>query len=480
MLINNTMRFGSDVFGVQSGGASAPVYVVTKDALLIAKQPIDCSSVSYVDGFTFAGNQPANTNRRIIFKIDDNLYTLDNSAQLVPFSYQATLANVLLFGNTVNELAALNSVQAFVGKEIYPIIALSAPEDSDLPKIKIGIKTRTVEDTLSKRIYSAKYDLGDNAKIVDINFAATCSGQGNVTVRCRLYNGSWGSWIELNEANNLPASKIQFVIRLNVVNIGDDSAQLDSITVTHTTGNGSVNGDVTEIFSILNNFEVPLQTAYLVVRHKRLIDSTITADVAFLPTPKHKDLVSLGVATGTRESFQLPDSQIDHTTLQIFINGEQTDDFDFDLIDSVNEVTLNAPRDAAIAASYDYDCGSEIWQPMTRQSAQQPYGDGSYMSRFSLSTTLSDFSKAVVRITLNKPAGHISHKSLGTATGYLQQFALPHRMSSIVVTKPAQFSYDPNSQILSVVAPAGLSIAYAGKWQGESHIIYSFAAGFAL
>lgn len=484
MLIANQMRFGSDVFGdpVQSGGdSSAPVvYAVTKDALLIAKQPLDCSAVTHVDNFVFAGSQPAATSRRLVFQIDDALFKFVDGV-LTAYTGAGHFNDVIQNGNTVAELAALDNITGFVGKQVFPIIALSAPEDADPPRIKLWLKTRTVDETTTKRVFSAAFDLdGSDVKIVSVTAAVVTSGQGAVEVKCRLHHdGLWGSWLLLPDAANLPADKIQFVFKFSVVNIGEDSAQVESVTVTHTDGAGAVNGNIAELFSVTADFQVPLTNASVVVRHKRLIDSVVDAAVSFRPKPLHQERLSLGVADGSRQVFNLTGQQLDHSTLKVFLDGEPSDDFDYDC--SAGTLTLTAPDGTAVAASYDYNCGVEQWLPMTRQGDQQPYGDDSFASRFTLNApTNDDCSRVAVRLTLNKTTGHISRQALGKATGYRQDFVLPHHMTSLVVTKPADWSYDPDNQLLTLVAPADTNLAYAGNWSGESLALFSFAAGFAL
>lgn len=494
MLISNQMRFGADVFGeaVSTGGSSIPVdpaddtlpggdvsYTVMKEARLEAKQPLDCSTVTNVDNFVFAGSQPSGTDRRIVFKIDDQLFKF-HSGVLTAYTGKGNFSDVIKYGNTITELAALSDITGFVGKQIYPIIAMTAPEDSSPPKLKLWLRTRTVEQTTVKRIYSAAYTLpGDDVHIVDINAVTSTEGSGTVSVKCRLFaDNAWGNWLSLDEAANQPANKIQFFYKLNVTTIDDDSATVESVTVNHTTGNAAVNGNVAELYSVVADCQTSLANAYLVVRHKKLIDSTIDAAVCFLPTPTHRDFVSLGNASGSRESFSLADTQIDHASLKVFLDGEQSVDFDFDC--SAGTITLTAPVGSAVAASYDCNCGVETWQPLSRQSAQQPYGDDTFSSRFNLQAPVDDDrSRVAVKITLTKTTGHISRAALGKATGSTQYFVLPHRMTKLVVTKPADWSYNDANQLLTVVAPEGTNLAYAGNWQGEQPELYSFAAGFS-
>lgn len=499
MLISNQMRFGTDVFGdapppiesIPGGGGSATipggddtvpsgevVYSVTKTALLTALQPFDCSNVTNVDGFTITGVQPEGTKRRLIFKIDDALYKLDTNGELVAYSRAGKNADVRAYGNTVDQLNALTSVPGFVGKEVFPIIALYAPADSSPPSINVKLQTRNVDTTTSKTVRPAAFTLDDNSTVLGLSAVTHSEGQGSVVPKARLYNGSWGAWNFFASVPKQQASKIQFNFLFNVTDLLSDSATVESVTLQYNTGSAIVSGNIAHIFSPIVDFDVPLHSAFLTVNHKRLIDSTISADVAFFPKPKHRERLTLGSATGNLDSFNLADNFIDHDSIQLYVDGEPLEDCIFDL--DASTISVQATAGAAIAISYDYDCGYELWQPMSRDAPQLPFSVGSaYMSRFSFSGNDDDFTRAAVRLTLNRVSGRVSSTKLGTADGNVQYFVLPHKMTSLSVRKPAQYSYDWDNQILSVVAPAGTDIFYGGNWVGENLELFGFNAGFS-
>ena len=104
MLNNSTMRFGSDNFSF------------SKSAMLTAKQPLDASTQTAVEGINISGTEPANTSRRFIFKIDDALFYFVNN-NLAAYPYDGELADVLQYGNTAAQLTALNDIPAFVDQD---------------------------------------------------------------------------------------------------------------------------------------------------------------------------------------------------------------------------------------------------------------------------------------------------------------------------------------------------------------------------
>ena len=163
MLNNSTMRFGSDNFSF------------SKSAMLTAKQPLDASTQTAVEGINISGTEPANTSRRFIFKIDDALFYFVNN-NLAAYPYDGELADVLQYGNTAAQLTALNDIPAFVGKKIYPIIALYSPADiSTFPTAAISLKVRTSTEVYEKNVESAEYELasagGATPRIAEIQAA---------------------------------------------------------------------------------------------------------------------------------------------------------------------------------------------------------------------------------------------------------------------------------------------------------------------
>ena len=53
-------------------------------------------------------------------------------------------------------------------------------------------------------------------------------------------------------------------------------------------------------------------------------------------------------------------------------------------------------------------------------------------------------------------------------------------MTKLYVTSGVDYSYDQDSNILTLVAPAGKTVKFSGNWQGEQHAATGFVAGFAL
>ena len=156
----------------------------------------------------------------------------------------------------------------------------------------------------------------------------------------------------------------------------------------------------------------------------------------------------------------------------------QTSAFDYNT--GTSEINLIAAKGVSILASYDYDCGVENWHPMTVDFSQQPYFDGSYMTRFSYVLDDDfDASLANIRLRFNRPSGKVEDFSLGSATGKKQQIVLPHVAIADTIQLNADFSYDFDTRVLTFVAPEGTNLAISYDWLGEKHKIYSWAAGWS-
>lgn len=466
-----------------------------RTALLIAKEPFDATNFTDVEGFTITGEQPAGTVTRIAFLRGGNLYRF-NGADMVDIG-DLNAGNVLANGNVPAELTALTDIPFLVGKKIYPVIALHADADTKLsPTIKIGLKVRSNTAAYEKIIESPQYTLaadGDDAvpRIADIFAHTTCHGKGSVTIQVRLQNerGEWTNYMPLTAAAQEEALAVQFRITYNVTKTdGTDSAKVDSITVRHNMGATAVSGDVAELYSVIRNYETALQTCYVIVRHKFLRDSVIRAYVNFMQPPKTRELIFIGQGTGSVNQYILGvdgvrDTGIDQNTLKIFVDGEMIDEFGYNV--EVNEVTVNAPVDAAITASYEYGHGVENWLEMSKLIDSQPYLDeeNTYMSRFSytlpdddaIDTTLSN-----VRISLERSSGSVKNESLGTASGLIQQVVLPHAAKQETISLNADWSYNPDNRVLTYVAAEDTELLLSYDYVGEQQIIYSFAAGWAV
>lgn len=480
MLQYNTMRFATDELSIGD-----------KQGMLISKVPLDTTGQDFVDGFSVAGAQPTGSVVRILFKVDDKIFKFSGQNP-VEVSGDVTIENILDNGNTIAELAAVTNIPAWVNKKIYPIIALTSPADAQvMPAAKIGVKVRTVTDVYEKVTETAEINLtgADNAtpRIIDIDTVTQTSGRGVVNITARTFNGEfWSDYRAIQSVKDIDATAIQFKIRYTVTAINsDDVAAVEKIVVRHTLGTATVSGDNAEIFSVMSDYGHALQTCSVAVRHARLIDSRIGAYVNFTHPTKTRTFIPLGISTGAAQVLTLgvdglKDTGIDQSSLKLFADGKPIVNFGYNT--EVSEVNINVAAGQAVTASYEFNRDKELWREMTIDVDQQPYSDGTFLTRFTYSLPEEDLlgqTVSNIRLQLFRTSGHVNGEILGTATGVTQQFVLKHAAKAETLTVNADFSYDEDSQVVTLIAAKGTVLSADYDWVGESHVIKSFAAAWS-
>ena len=486
MLKGNIFRYGTDEFDYSG-----------YKAFLVSNEALDCTGQTNVDKFVITGAQPTDTDRRVIFKIDGTLWKFKNS-NLVAYSGEGEYEDVIANGNTVAELTALNDIPAFVGKRVYPIIALKRGWTATAsPSIKISLNVRDINEKYEATHWAnaQKLVVDDpdiTPRIADIvaDYSVTGNATCEVFVRLLGADGTWSDYMPIIDAAGKNATQLDFKIVRTVTKLdGTDTSICNSATVRYNTGGTAVSGNYADLYSKVQDYGNDLQTCYLVIRHTKLIDSTITAYVNFMTPPKSREYINIGTASGARKDFILgvnnvKDTGIDPASIRIFADGQPFLDFDYNV--EVSTVTLTAPNGQAITASYDYGRSSETWLQMTRDGEPQIYpDDGTYMSRYTY--TLSDANavgKTIsnIRLKLTRPTGTVKNYSLGVATGKTQMFVLPHAADQSSVKLAGltddNFTYDEDSQILTVAAPKNTALTLGYTWIGEQIHINSLASGW--
>ena len=479
MLQYNTMRYGTDEFAFN------------KQSLLISKLPLDTTGQTSIEGFTISGAQPTDTDRRILFRVDDGLYKFNGQTpELV--SGDETFSTVFDNGNTVDELLAVTDIPSWLDKKIYPLIALYAPTDAAvMPSIKLALKVRSSTDIYEKSVETQEISLtstGDAIpRIVEIQTVTNTTGNGAVQITARVQNnGEWGNYVPTSSLKDVDATAIQFKIRYTVSIIGGgDSARVDKIVVRHTTGTATVSGDNAEIYSVRKDYEYPLKTCSVTVKHARLIDSIIKAYVHFGNAPKTRTFLPIGVSSGLAQTLTLgenstPDANIDQSTLRIYANGNPVTNFSYNT--ETGEVSINLDADLAVTASYNYEVTREVWREMTIDVDQQPMSDGKFLTRFTYALPDEEQNGQTVtniRLELLRTSGVVTEEILGIANGLTQQFILKHAALAETLNVNAQFSYDDVSQIVTCIGTSGDELKASYDWLGETHTLYSWAAAWS-
>lgn len=527
MLVSSSMRFCTDIFGFieeeetqetteptqpvdpatdepgtedpveepevisKPSKVDAPTY---KKALLISKSALNCSNKTAVNQIIISGAQPSGSKRRFLWKIGDKFYKF-SSGSLVEYTDDITVDNVLKDGNSPTGLNNLTNITDFVGKKIYPIIALRAPADAaEFPTAKIQVKASTTAETLTDVQETPQYELTNGSavpRIVAMTADTTITGNASVDIKVKIRDADevWSDWMPLADSADREAAAVQFQFTYNVTKAdGTESAAVNEIVVEHTMGRTVVSGDDADLYSTVNSYEVPLQLCYVTVRHSELIDSTIEAYVNYMHPPARRELIQIGVGNGDRQELVLgvggvPDLNIDVSSILIWEDGEPKTNFEAN--SASGTVVLSAAKNAVIYASYDYNHDVEVWRPMSKISTEPYTDEESWVSRYEYELPDSDATNktiANVRLVLKRPSGKVTNQNLGKATGRLQLFALDHlaKKSSIKFTEAVEQSYDENSGILRVTGTRNKQLVVTYNWIGEELTVYGFSAGFSV
>lgn len=447
-------------------------------SLLKSTQCWNATGDTTVSGFTIEGTQPEDSRRRFIFEVDDRLVKFDGN-EVVNFNFPLNFQNVIQHGNTAEELAEVTDVPAWLGKKIFPIIALDCPEDATTkPTAKISLKVNSINDIYAKDFFSPilPFQLtGIRAKIksAEVNFSTT----GAATCLCyvRIKNNDvWEDWTTLDAVKNKYGMAAQFKIRQIVSTFnGDDSVTVHGAKISYTTDDVIISGDKTEIFTIPEDANYTLSACRALIRHDKLQDTKISADAIYFSDVETRENISIGIGDGVLQSLTLPDSFVNQDTLKIFANGVEVEDFFFNT--KTSEVQVNAAVGAEITATYDYNMTETSRRSLTLENTYPD--ENNFATRF-INDDVTDKKIAAIVFTVEKLRGSLV-EILGTATGKLQTFQLEHRALKESMTCSGSWSYDEDEQILKVIQPEGETISVSYDFVGKSPVIFGYAAGWA-
>ncbi|BBB91068.1 MAG TPA: hypothetical protein PKA28_10900 [Methylomusa anaerophila] len=497
MLSTNTIRYGTDNF------------VFDKIGLITSAIPIDCAALTGIDGFVVASYIPANCNAGIIFKIGNSWQKLtvsNGTGTLVNVTTQMITADsVLAEGNIIADLAAITNIPGFVGKQIYIAIALTAPSDStDMPSLQLSIKGHSTSSQNTTTVTSPPIALAStDVELIDLQAqtAVTDGATAAVSVLLRQ-SGTWSAPMTLTQARRKKASEIQFQATFNVATIGTGSARVAKATAIYRSNDATVSGKTAEIISVTEDFINEMRYGRLMVKHQRLRDAGIAAYISMRDVPKTRDRIAIGVGSnGQRLTLTLgvkdaegnivPDSGVNHSTIRVWYGSKQVFDFDYNTqiadtgVVQLSQISVTPDDGVTVFASYKYGWQPEVWEKMTA-GATQKYDDTMDSTTFSYVLPSASEGKGVsdVKIVLDKPGGHVAAEALGTATGKTQMLVLAHaaKTASIVVSASigiAQWSYDYDSRILTVVAPKDATLTVAYDWVAETPVVRGFVAAWS-
>ena len=447
-------------------------------SLLKSTQCWNATGDTTISGFTIEGAQPENSRRRFIFEVDNQLVKFDGN-EVVNFNFPLNFQNVIQHGNTAEELAAVTSIPAWLGKKIFPIIAMDCPEDATTkPTAKISLKVNSINDIYAKDFFSPilRFQLtGIRAKIksAEVNFTTT----GAATCLCyvRIKNNDvWEDWTTIDAVKNKYGMAAQFKIRCIVSTFnGDDSVTIHGAKISYTTDDAIISGDTTELYTIPEDANYNLSACRAVLRHDKLQDVNISAEAIYFSDVTTRENISIGTGNGVLQSLTLPDNFVLQDTLKIFAGGVEVEDFFYNT--QTSEIQVNAAVGVAITATYD--CGkNELFRKTLTLDNTYPDGEN-FATRF-INDDATDKKIAAIVYKIEKLRGS-AVENLGTATGELQTFNLEHRALKESISCSGSWIYDEDKQILKVIQPEGENISVSYDFIGKSPVIFGYAAGWA-
>lgn len=455
--------------------------------LLVATQPINLLNKTSVSGFTVRGIEPANTKRRVAFKVEDKWNKLSTAGALTPLATQEITADsVLKEGNTVAELEAITKTTGLAGKLIYPAVALYAePEAEVMPTFGMTVKAEidTKVNVYSYTGYSQEYNLstGEDVQVVNVAAETETTGEGNVVVTARLkQGGEWTDYMALSDTAMKQASALQLKAVYTVTNTdGSQSAKVKNVTIRYTTSGATVNGVSTDIVTKTQRFTNDLVYAHCYVKHKKLQDAVIDAYCSLRKRPKSKTMYQFGNGTGALNTYKLPDAGINQDTLSVYVDGKAVYDFGYNT--ETSEITLTADKDTALSASYE--CGWELseWIKMV-QGVSQVNDGGGYTTEYSYTVPTHEgyeYTVTAIKYSLVRPEGSVTEETIGVGTGKRQMIELPHFAKKETIVCNGAWSYDYDRKLLTIIAPEGADIVISYGWIAETPTVYAISAGWA-
>lgn len=472
----NSMAYGVDAFKLN------------RRAVLRTTQGWDCTRETKISGFVAKGTQPVKTNIRVVFEVDNELWYFGNDG-LTKYPYHGELDDILMHGNTITELLAVEGVIQWTKKKIFPIIALDAPRDSlIMPQIQLGLKVECNLDEYQRNELSPVLNLkGNPARIINITAEKDLKGYARADIFVRLKNlAGWTDWLDLNDAQSKAATALQFKTAYTLTTLdGTDKARAYNFKVLYSTDTENTAANVVEIYLKPQKYEYDdLKKCYTLIKHTSLVDAGIECDINFAQPPLTRKNILIGKGTGALQTYWLGlnggiDRNINPSSLRITAGNINVVNFYYDMENAT--VQFIAENDAEIRASYEYEIDAENWLPMAGALAQSYNDEGLYFSRFLFRlSAYKDKKISAVRFRLKREVGNVIDSDLGAATGYEQTFLLPHRAlkETVRLGGKCSYQYDEETQILKVVGVAKEDLKLSYDWVGELPLIKEFVAGW--
>ena len=454
-----------------------------------AEKGIACTGIKSVNGFEIEHNSPNGTEIRICTSVDGTWYYIEQDGQLRAIMEQSVTAeSVLAEGNSVNELLALTTIPAFLGKEVGLAIALRSQVAGVYPAIKIGIKGITAEPVTIRTETSPIYALSEETQIIKLDAKTTQENGGSVKVEARIANdGAQSDWAPISSYIGRKASSIQYRATLTAAQIGVSTAIIQSVTMQYRSGDNILSGvGVAELVSITRDWYVDIRDCRLTVRHAPLEHAKMTGYCAIRPKTKVSTGERIGLGTGERKTYQLAHVDgIAYDSVRIFADGNRIL-AGYEVNTQVGRVTFSAPEGAIITADYAYGWTQENWIQMPKTGTTKALNYDSTEFKVDVPNPEVDWSICAVKMALEMTEGQIVSEVIGAATGKMQTCALSCiaqegrvRIFADGSELPsANWRLNDDGRSVVLVASVGTEISAQYDWISETPTVQQFVGVF--
>lgn len=132
-----------------------------------------------------------------------------------------------------------------------------------------------------------------------------------------------------------------------------------------------------ELFTVKETSELDLTQCAAIIRHSELIDTELEATALLYPEPQKRENITLG-AGGLNKIFSLSDANINHDSLEVYVDNVPATNFYFETDNAY--IQLTASTGSTVTASYTYG-GLPVELPLTELDT---YREGDhFITRFS-------------------------------------------------------------------------------------------------
>ena len=471
----------------------------TKQALMTTTDAnhISTSDIPTLTGFEVKETCPSGTATRYVVKATDgNWQKYSGTAWADVATQELTAASVMSEGNTAAELNAIAAagMTGFTGKAIDVAAALQTDGDT-MPTIEsFAVKGESGSKVTTKTTDTVAFDTtsdeGDPTDIISINVEKTEVDGGKVQVLASIKDatGTWSNYADIDTYITSPATKaagIKFRVVQTVDSIGKSTSAVQSITIKHGMNSFTALAEGTcTCISKTYDFKNTMSRAHLMVEHPEVADTEVKAYVALRAKPNYVTSEVLGVGTGKSQTAKLAhtDGIASHDFVRYFDDTKQTaDKYSFSPTDG--KVTFTADEGVAVTCDYIYGWKSEVWTPMTHDKEFYETKTGLMNDQFDYVAGENDpsGSTGAFRVDITQLTGKEKDVTLGTGTGKLQVFQLPHHAKGETITvqpETATWRFKDNSDKLLITAKEGENIVVSYEWAARTNYLESMVCIF--